>query len=319
MATLPFDTINYSANGKESQDLDTSKPLKSLNLQLLMDYTTGSGGSILYNGRPGRIINDLVIGGGKDTVFEADGEDLYYLLYVLNKKAPVETIITAGAGANKSAKIQMEIPIALNPLQITTPKFRVKWNGATSIGADHTINATSINGSYFHVSRAMTNLKTLPLAKSNTTGKNKVLLDAEGRLSGILMLTYANATPYALRDHLTDIDLLIEGDIEINDLRWEEAKDQFGQYVDSDGAYITGIGYIDLQDRNIVPGSQSFLRWEGDNTASDVKIYQLFERVLGSEPEPKQVNPSDLKVKKPGLINPLDDRNIRPGLGRSFL
>ena len=298
MALLAFDTINYVADARKTEDLDVSNPLKTLAFDLLVDYV-GGGGITIDDAVLSGLINDIEIGGGRDTVFEADGKDLYHLLWLLNKKEPQMNVVDPVAGPHIGT-MQMRFPVNLNPGQIATPKLKVKWGNAGSIGTLFTVNpATAINGSYEHVGKPLPNQKVLPLNRSATTGRDKVQLDAEGRLMGLLVITRANASPFSRRSFITDADLLIEGVVEVNDLRWEQLENEFANMVQLDGGTELGVGYLDLSDRNIIPGNQSYFRWEGDAVSSDVAVYEIFQAVLASEP----IASPDL-IQKPGQESP---------------
>lgn len=299
-------------NAKVSQDLDISRPLQKLRLFLQDNVLAGGGASILHDGRAGTVIDNIAIGGGKDTVFECDGYDLFYVLYTLNKQLPSEVLHSAVAGPNISS-MTLDVPISLNPGQIVTPKMKVQWGADAYIGADQGITAAQIDGSYVHVNDKMVNHKTNLLTLINQDVRFKAQLDAGGRLVGVLLLSYDNSTPFDLLDSLTQVDLQIEGEIAVKGILAEQLRQMWNQHIGSQAVPAGGVYYMDLDDYNIVPGVQSFIRGTLAGPV-DLKMYEFFERIPGKV-NAKQTAPSIVKQKNSNIgtgnkTSPIRSRNF---------
>jgi len=285
MTKYPIDTINYVEGQRITQRLDTSRKLARIEARLDVGYLSGVAATILHDGDTGSLINDFRIGGKGFSVFEADGWDLYYICWLLNKRMPDMVPYTAAAGA-KVARATYNIPVQIAPGQLRNVNLTVIWGVAADIGADQTVpGGATLNGNFEQNDNPVANQRIVPAYETNTTGQDHTEIDDAGRLTGALIITRANATPFALRDFIDHLSLRINGVYPVVNIDWETMQSAFLEKTGTDGDYIAGIGFLDLSDEIYVPKEGSRFEWEGDATASDVAIYQIFEPVATNTQE----------------------------------
>lgn len=276
MTKYNLDTMNYVANRKEMQRLDNARKLARIELRLDVGYTVGQGGTILHDGNAGTIINDLKMGAKGFNVFEADGWDIYYLSWLLNKREPDMLPFDLNETVSR---LTANLPLQIEPGQLRNVNLTVMWNSDADIGANITVVGASLNGIFEQNDNPATNLRIIPVSETNTTGRDHSYLDDAGRLTGLLVITRENATPFELRDFMDHVSVRVNGVYPVVDIDWETLQNAFLQKVNQSGDYVVGVGYIDLSDEVYIPKEGSRIEWEGDNTETDVIIYQVFEPV----------------------------------------
>jgi len=319
MTKYPIDTMNYVAGQRATQRLDTSRKLARIETRLDVAYTSGAAATILHNGDTGGLIDDYRVGGKGFNTFEAAGFDLSIIAWLMNKRVPDMIEYTAVVGP-KVARATYNIPIQIAPGQLRNVNLSLHWGVALDIGADHVINAAAINGNFEQNDNPVANQRLIPLHENNTIGDNHADLDDAGRLVGLLIITRATATPFNLRNHIVDVALRINGVYPIVNIDWETIQSAFLEKTTTDGDYIVGVGYLDLSDEVYIPKEGSRVDWDGDATASDVTIYQIFEPVDTGTVE-KTATQTEIKPMgggsgRPGANNAGAKRSNDLGIGK---
>jgi hypothetical protein len=315
MTKYNLDTMNYAEDRKESQRLDNARKLARIEIRLDMAYTPGQGAHEYHNGNPGSIINDLKIGAKGFNVFEADGWDLYYIAWLLNKREPdmieVDPNETVG-------RLTINLPLQIAPGQLRNVNLTVLWGDEGDIGDTFTVNGAALNGIFEQNDNPAANIRVVPVAETATTGRDHAYIDDAGRLTGALVLTrYTDGEgddPFELFNFMDHLSVRINGVYPVVDVDWETLQNAFLQKTNTAGDYLDGVGYIDLSDETYIPKEGSRFEWEGGNDECDVIFYQIFEPV-DTPTQEKTGTLSEIKPGGSGSARPGDNNSgaKRPG------
>lgn len=287
-----LETETYSSNGRSFMDIDTATNLLKLMLRLDLNYDTGTGGVINGEGILADIIDEVKIGQGSRFPLRFDGQDLPHLSAFLTKSKPYSNPVTSANAAGKTADLDLELPLSIPAGLYPNLSARIEWGTASSIGTDHTVNTMTVNGEAYYSDDPIPPFKVVPYTNETniSSGTKKYKLDAEGKLSGILMICRANSGK-ALLAGLDTISLRVEG-TEIFESEWpalQAAWRRWAPACDRDTAFgwDAGIGVIDLSDELPIIGNNTHLYFEAGATACDVAAYALFEPISRAPASPE--------------------------------
>ena len=286
-----IDTINYTADKYKTEKIPTHDNIVNINFRMDGKVSTDNVAppTGIYDKHISQLIDTIKIGGGTVNPLELRGRDLYWLLMFFNKNLPTKIDVTETQNkTDEPCSISGILPIGVNAQDIENLRMKVEFKDIAQLGDSHYTDVeASIDGTYKYDTNPLEAMKVVPNEElNNRTKGGKIQIDAEGKLSKLLIISRNNATPYARNNQIDTITLKIEGN-EILETEWKEAKQLFSDFTKQ--TQFDGIGLIVLEDLPII-GNNSFLSFDIGDTATDITVYQIFEP-LTTPPGKSEVTP----------------------------
>jgi hypothetical protein len=268
-----LETETWSANGFSTQKLDISQNLKSLSLELDVQYDTAASVTRLKDGFATQLIDFLRVRDGSNIPIELYGEDIAFAFQLFAKMAhSFAAFTTAASQTDQKVKNKFVLPIEFDKALYTRPVLEIQWANAAAIGTGYTIDLGTLNGTYMLTNAQVDPYKLIPdISKVNVTGTQRIQIPSEGALTKILIIAYENASPNARRNALSTIQTRIEGIVDEVDA--DTALLEYAKI--SETAEQTGVYLFDLIHRPQI-GTNSWLYLNGDSVGTDYHVYFVY-------------------------------------------